>query len=170
MGLCDKFGYDMTKGCWDIGLHPVWRLRGRIWLAVAAKRFWIWKINYIFLSSMGWRSSVPRLEKIGQLFWKEIHFKGFWHKPRWRKIHHGTKLRHRVRVELGLTQGIKWYLACEYWTNGSKVITMKSMFNFDLLVALGYDHKLATTNLGHGIMVLSWINVPNFTTAFYGLP
>ena len=35
MGLCIKFGYDMSKGCWDIGVFPVWRVRGRISLAVA---------------------------------------------------------------------------------------------------------------------------------------
>jgi hypothetical protein len=35
MGLYIKFGYDMSKGCWDIGVFPVWRLHGRISLAVA---------------------------------------------------------------------------------------------------------------------------------------
>ena len=35
MGLCIKFGYDMSKGCRDIGVFPVWRLRGRISLVVA---------------------------------------------------------------------------------------------------------------------------------------
>ena len=35
MGLCIKFGYDMSKGCRDIGVFPVWRLRGRLSLAVA---------------------------------------------------------------------------------------------------------------------------------------
>ena len=35
MGLCFKFGYDMSKGCREIGMFPVWRLRGRISLAVA---------------------------------------------------------------------------------------------------------------------------------------
>ena len=35
MGLYIKFGYDMSKGCWDIGVFPVWRLRGRMSLAVA---------------------------------------------------------------------------------------------------------------------------------------
>ena len=35
MGLCFKFGYDLSKGCWDIAVFPVWRLRGRISLAVA---------------------------------------------------------------------------------------------------------------------------------------
>ena len=35
MGLYIKFGYDMSKGCRDIGVFPVWRLRGRISLAVA---------------------------------------------------------------------------------------------------------------------------------------
>ena len=34
MCLCIKFGYDMSKGCRDIGVFPVWRLRGRISLAV----------------------------------------------------------------------------------------------------------------------------------------
>ena len=35
MGLCIKFGYDMSKGCRDIGMFPVFRLRARISLAVA---------------------------------------------------------------------------------------------------------------------------------------
>ena len=35
MGLCTKFGYDMWKGLWEIGLLPVWRLHRHIWLAVA---------------------------------------------------------------------------------------------------------------------------------------
>ena len=35
MGLSIKFGYDMSKGCRDIGVFPVCRLRGRISLAVA---------------------------------------------------------------------------------------------------------------------------------------
>ena len=34
MGLCIKFGYDMSKGCRDIGVFPVCRIRGRISLAV----------------------------------------------------------------------------------------------------------------------------------------
>jgi hypothetical protein len=35
MGLFIKSGYDMSKGCRDIGVFPVWRLRGRLSLAVA---------------------------------------------------------------------------------------------------------------------------------------
>ena len=35
MGQCIKFGYDMSKGCRDIGVFPVWRLRGRISLVIA---------------------------------------------------------------------------------------------------------------------------------------
>ena len=35
MGLGIKFGYDLSKGYWDIGVFPVWRLRGWISLAVA---------------------------------------------------------------------------------------------------------------------------------------
>ena len=35
MGLCNKFGYDMSKGCLDIGVFPVWRIRGWFSLAVA---------------------------------------------------------------------------------------------------------------------------------------
>ena len=29
-------------------------------------------------------------------------------------------------VELGLVQGIQWYLVCEYWMNGSKVINFNA--------------------------------------------
>ena len=35
MGLSTKVGYDMSKGCRDIGVFPVWRLRGRISLVIA---------------------------------------------------------------------------------------------------------------------------------------
>ena len=35
MGLCNKFGHDMSKGYRDIGVFPVFRLRARISLAVA---------------------------------------------------------------------------------------------------------------------------------------
>jgi hypothetical protein len=35
MGLCIKFRYDISKSYRDIGVFPVWRLRGRISLAVA---------------------------------------------------------------------------------------------------------------------------------------
>ena len=35
IGLYIKSGYDMSKGCWDIGVFPVWGVRGRITLAVA---------------------------------------------------------------------------------------------------------------------------------------
>ena len=31
MELFTKFGYDLSKGCWEIGLLPVWRLCSRIW-------------------------------------------------------------------------------------------------------------------------------------------
>jgi hypothetical protein len=35
MGLGIKFSHDMSKGCRDIGAFPVWRLCGRLSLAVA---------------------------------------------------------------------------------------------------------------------------------------
>ena len=38
-------GYNMLKSCWEMGLLPVWRLRCQVWLAVTAKQFWIWKYN-----------------------------------------------------------------------------------------------------------------------------
>ena len=46
MGLYIKFGYDMSKGCWDIGVFPVWGVRGRKSLAVAviSARSNIWAI------------------------------------------------------------------------------------------------------------------------------
>jgi hypothetical protein len=49
--------------------------------------------NLFNKSSMAWRSSVPSFEMIGQHLWQEMHFEGFWHKPRWRKIHNGAKRR-----------------------------------------------------------------------------
>ena len=35
MGLCFKFGYDMSKGCRDIGVFPVWGVCGQISLGAA---------------------------------------------------------------------------------------------------------------------------------------
>jgi hypothetical protein len=35
MGLCIKFGYDMSRGCRDIVVFLVWRIRGRLSLAAA---------------------------------------------------------------------------------------------------------------------------------------
>ena len=51
-GLCTKVSYDMLKSCWETGSLPVWQ----VWLAVTAKRFWIWKSCLTHVFSLVWRS------------------------------------------------------------------------------------------------------------------
>ena len=132
MGLCIKFGYDMSKGCRDMSSLPVWRapefkghqivwmspegchesmyqvwlwycndlagditmlkkcweqayfLFGQVWLAVTAKRFWIWESCLTPLFSLVWRSYMPSFLKIGHNLWPVEIYNWFWQLSTWR--------------------------------------------------------------------------------------
>ena len=68
------FGYDMLKSCWEMGLLPVWQLCRQVWLAVTAKRFWLWKSCLTCLFSVGWRSYRASSMTIVQYLWPMDNF------------------------------------------------------------------------------------------------
>ena len=146
MGLCTKVGYDMSKGSWDMGLLPVWRLGGQIWLAVAGKRFWIWKVYQMFCIKHGRKIMCAKFHFSfcsAFLLTLTAYFEGFWHKPRWRKINHGAKWRYMVRwTRLGsrnlMIPGL-WIL--DEWVKSYKHECMWINWTCSILEGFRYRYK-----------------------------
>ena len=66
------------------GLLPVWLLCRQVWLAVTAKRFWIWESCWTHLFNLVWRSYMPRFMKIGHNLWPVEMYNWFWQLSTWR--------------------------------------------------------------------------------------
>ena len=55
----------------------------QVWLAVTAKRFWIWESCLIHLFNLVWRSYMPSSMKIGHNLWPVEIYNWFWQLSTW---------------------------------------------------------------------------------------
>jgi hypothetical protein len=101
--LFGKFGYDMLKSYWEMGLLPVWRLHRQIWLAVTAKMFWIWKRCLMHLFNLVWRSYRASFMKIVRNLWPVDMYYWFWQLSTWRLNSDVSMRNNLLATWIGLT-------------------------------------------------------------------
>ena len=169
----------MTSWVYVLRLVMICQRAAEIWAnfllgGFAVKFDWLSRLNgfefdksvrYVLSSMAGW-SCLLRFTMIKQNLWW-----GFWHTPRWRKIHHGAKRQYRVRwTRLGSRNPM---IPC-LWILDERVESYKHecMSNFDLLVTLELMGQrpqicfMAQWDYPEPVCQTSQL----FTKVFYGLP